>query len=165
MIRPLYRAPGMPLQAHLAHPHRPEGATIDGTAGDCLRTAFAGALGLDRDTVPHFVGLTEAGWWWELQRWMREHVDRNVYLWTTDVWREYRAAGNAPTYPGRPYVVVDGPSPRGTFNHAVVADLDLNVVHDPHPLGVGITDVQYVWVLADGTYWQPPPRHALEAAA
>ena len=41
-----------------ANDHRPE----DGIWGDCHRTAYAMALGLDRDTVPHFM---DCGVSWE----------------------------------------------------------------------------------------------------
>lgn len=46
------------------------------------------------------------------------------------------------------YVLLSGPSPRGNFYHAVVGDTDFNMVHDPHPSGVGILLVEdfFVWI-------------------
>lgn len=163
MRRPCYRHPGMPLQRYLADPARGDGNTADGMPGDCYRTAFAGALGLQRDAVPHFVGYSwpEAAWWWEVQRWAAAQWGRTVYTWTPDVWREHRARGDEPLYPGgRPYLVASGPSPRGTFHHSVVVDLDLNQVHDPHPLGMGLAELQTLDVMLPAD-WQPPPRRAL----
>lgn len=165
MRRPYYRAAGMPLQRYLADPARGDGHTADGMAGDCYRTALAGALGIVRDSVPHFVAMpsARAAWWWEVQRWANEQYGRNVYGWAPDVWLEQRAAGADLTYPGgRPYVVVSGPSPRGPFGHSVVADLELNIVHDPHPLGMGLVRIDLVEVLLAAD-WQPPARLAIEA--
>lgn len=164
MRRPFYRHAAMPLQRFLADPARGDGYTADGMAGDCYRTALAGALGRPRDTVPHFVNMptVDAEWWWELQRWTREEYGRCVYGWQPDKWLEHRAAPETRYPGGRPYVVVSGPSPRGPFHHAVVADLDLNIVHDPHPLGMGLTRIDLVDVLLEAD-WPPPPRRALEA--
>lgn len=161
MRRPYYRAAGMPLQRYLADPARGDGHTADGMAGDCYRTALAGALGIARDAVPHFVSYS--AWWWEVQRWTLEQYGRNLYGWAPDVWLKHRADGTETRYPGgRPFVVVSGPSPRGAFYHSVVADLDLTIVHDPHPLGVGIERIDLVEVLLPAE-WQPPSRLALEA--
>lgn len=165
MRRPYYRHPAMPLQRYLADPARGDGHTADGMAGDCYRTALAGALGLARDAVPHFVSYSsvDAAWWWEVQRWAAAQYGALVYSWHPDAWLERRAEGLEPRYPGgRPFVVVDGPSPRGAFYHSVVADLDLNVVHDPHPLGVGLTRVDTVNVILP-LEWTPPARKALKA--
>lgn len=163
MRRPFYRAPGMPLQRWLADPARGDGSASDGTPGDCFRTSFAGALGLPRDSVPHFVGMSERGavWWWELQRWGVETFGCNIYNWTPKAWER----NGRPGYPGgRGFVVLGGPSPRGAFAHAVVGNHDLDVVHDPHPLGVGLTAVDTVFVMRLGD-WAPPERRALEAKA
>lgn len=163
--RPFYRAAGMPLQRYLACPIRRDGHTADGMAGDCLRTAIAGALGLERDTVPHFVSMptVSAEWWWELQRWAREQLgDVIVYAWSPERWREV-AADYDLSYPGgRPFTVIGGPSPRGPFDHAMVGDLDLEPVHDPHPLGMGLRRVDEVYAFVEAK-WDPPARHALEA--
>lgn len=164
MIRRHYRRPDMPLQRFLADPARGDGDTADGTPGDCYRTALAGALGLTRNAVPHFVGYTEVRsvWWWEVQRWAAAQWGLSVHCWHPDRWAKERADGTEPRYPGgRPYVVVSGPSPRGPFHHSVVADLDLDVVHDPHPLGMGIASIDSVDVFLPPAGWTPPPRLAL----
>lgn len=167
MRRKFYRHPAMPLQRYLADPARNDGQTADGMPGDCFRTALAGALGIVRDAVPHFVSYSweSAAWWWEVQRWSAAQYGRNVYTWNPDVWFQHRTAGTAPLYPGdRPFVVVSGPSPRGPFHHSVVADLNLQIVHDPHPLGMGLKSIDSVDVMLAAD-WAPPPRKALAAAS
>lgn len=162
--RPFYRAPGMPLQRFLACPRRNDGHTADGMPGDCYRTALAGALGLPRDAVPHFVAITElrSEWWWEVQRWTAAQYGRNLYGWAPDVWRQHRADDTATLYPGdRHYLVASGPSPRGHFHHSIVVDLDLEPVHDPHPLGMGLSRIDLVEVLLPMD-WTPPARTAIE---
>lgn len=169
MRRPVFQRADMPTQRWLADPRRTDGASWDGTMGDCFRTAFAGALGLPRDDVPHFVGMAEgyAAWWRELNDWSGRNYGSVVAYWDTDRWQATRAEhpDRLPVYPGRRgYVVVSGPSPRGPFHHACVADLDLNVVHDPHPLGMGLESVSHVYVMAPGV-WLRENRRALTARA
>lgn len=164
MRRRFHRHPDMPLQRHLGDPARGDGNTADGVPGDCFRTAMAGALGRPRDSVPHFLTYAGTQWWWELQRWTLEHYAANLDVCPPDMWHKLRSRDRVTSYvPGRPYIVVSGPSPRGSFHHAVVADLDLNIVHDPHPLGEGLAQVDAVMVFRPAD-WTPPPRRALTVA-
>lgn len=170
MIRRVYQHPEMPHQKYLANPHRPEGATADGILGDCWRTALAGALGRDRDDVPHFVNMSDRTgfWWFETNRWLQEEYGALIYCCDPDRWHSMLAKD--PDHPdtfypgGRPFVVVSGPSPRGAFSHACVADRNLDVIHDPHPLGVGLERVEMAYVVRLDV-WRMAPRRALTAAA
>jgi hypothetical protein len=116
-----------------------------GIPHDCLRAAVASLTGAGYDEVPHFALYPE--WWWDVLRtWARGRgrdfaclapVDGQIRQFILDA-------------PDPPLLIAAGPSPRGpSSRHVVLVDLDLALVHDPHPSGAGLVEVDEVYVLVD----------------
>ncbi len=117
--------------------------------GDCWRTALAILLGIERDTVPHFLHLYQepapedpnlsARWFTESQAWVEANVPGYVlrsYEVKFPFWLDGRVPDRA-----YPHVVLTGKSPRGVWNHCVVVDaVTGDLAHDPHPAGGGVLD-------------------------
>lgn len=115
-----------------------------GPPGDCLRACVATLLDQPYDQVPHFA--LAADWWDELRRWARTSGgDFGCVTPTAGRPQVLYAPG---TWPG--LLIAAGPSPRAVpgerRRHAVVADVDLTVVHDPHPSRAGLLNVDEVYV-------------------
>lgn len=164
-------------QRHTASIRRRDGHTIDGTPGDCFRATVASILDEPDDlAVPHFV--KGPNWWGRLRRWSVEHhgVDWR-YAWDDPAYERGRVGKIKPGYVDLPdwayhasevtgrMVVVSGHSPRGSFLHSVVGNVETGVVWDPHPSRAGLLDVTDVLVPVPG-YWAigyPPPVLALPA--
>jgi hypothetical protein len=138
------------LQIHADPRRRPPGAH-DGIPGDCLRACVASLLDVPYDTVPHF--HLYASWWETLRRWTREHhggdfapltpVDGTVRPMLAEL-------------VGDELLIGTGPSPRGADRrHAVLVDVDLALVHDPHPSDAGVLTVDEVYV-PTLPYWPGP---------
>lgn len=135
-------------QTILADPVRNDGHDANGVPGDCYRTAIACLLDAAAPTdVPHFVEAGDA-WWDETQKWVRARGDALYYLpvpvpedWQE--WWDYHSQR-------LDHVILSGPSPRGTFGHAVVGTPNLEVVHDPHPSRAGLTGVTGIEVYLKG---------------
>lgn len=117
-------------------------AHSESDAGDCLSACLATVLDVPLDEVPVFVA--EQDWFGSLTSWLDGRGFALVFL--------QFSAGSWPWIPpsGLP-LVVGGPSPRGAFGHAVVAewgDDGMRVVHDPHPSRAGLGgDLNRVYVL------------------
>lgn len=123
-------------QRYFASIRRRDGHTIDGTPGDCLRASVATVLRLPYDDVPHFAMFRRT--WWET---MRLHAQRFGLDWACVV-----DLSTTKIPPGES-VIACGPSPRGPFWHAVVADRTGRVIHDPHPSRAGLASVEEFLVL------------------
>lgn len=136
-----------------------------GILGNCYQACLASVLGIPLDTVPHFVALhgpeqLGAGpiWWAEARRWIRREHDRDLAMF--DITPEHPTPCSM--YAGEPadwqaFGIGSVPSPRGPFEHAVVVNLDGDVVHDPHPsrasMGGTITVVDLLFRIDD--VWNP----------
>lgn len=121
----------MHTQTILADPERGDGNDINSVPGDCWKACVASLLGVqDYDSVPHFVALDD--WWGETHR----------YIWDTtgQVLRKWRDKGYISD--GIDLLIGVGPSPRGDFYHAVIVDREGKLIHDPHPSGMGILEVE-----------------------
>lgn len=122
-------------QQHLASIRRRDGHTIDGIAGDCLKACVASIIGVDNyDDVPHFAQFRDS--WWAK---MRLHGRAAGFDWAA--WAPDDFADVTEAFPARQLVILSGPSPRGPWWHCVVGDLDLNLVHDPHPSRAGLISI------------------------
>ena len=114
--------------------------------GDCLRACVASVLELEPYQVPHFVELSMkiSGYNWpvELAAWLAKR-DLVPQWWS----------GPPGGFDG--HAIVTGPSPRGDWNHAVVARVEptgvsqarWSMVHDPHPSRAGLAsydDVEFL---------------------
>lgn len=113
--------------------------------GDCLRAAMATIMDRSLLEVPHFVETPGEGaeWWAELVGFVRRVSlgTHTILCYDADEWPE---GVNTLDYG----VVLTGPSPRGDFHHAVVADpATLSIVHDPHPSRAGLLGKSQVYAL------------------
>lgn len=140
-------------QRYLAE--RPDGHTLDGTPGDCYRTALAAVVSLARDEVPHFAQY--------------HRFDDAVRRWVRDTFEGYDLGWYLPTpwplvespSPIQQLAIATGPSPRGDWMHCVVIDaVTGDLVHDPHPSGEGLAgDITCIDLLVP-TY-DPAPEAAI----
>lgn len=142
---------------------RPDGHNAAGIAGNCLQTAVASLLDLDVDEVPHFALYPD--WFAAMRRWARGRGGDFTMFYVPMV-TEYVDAWRSNSEFGRQnglHALLSGPSPRGPFWHVVVGNVDLEVVHDPHPSRAGLTAVGDV-ILYCEPYDPPPVTLELEAA-
>lgn len=106
------------------------------TYGNCFAACVASILELDLADVPELSAGdhtdTNARWLRTLNDWLR--TKDMAYLEIGSLPPDDYAYLNISTY----HIVV-GPSPRGSYNHAVVG-LNGKIVHDPHPDGSGLLD-------------------------
>lgn len=114
--------------------------------GDCLAACVATVLGLTLDDVPNFCSA-EGDWWGQFQLWLSRY--NLVAIEVVASFAELAAARKplpiANLTDGTP-VILTGSSPRGDWNHSVVAIYEATAatadmparasflyVHDPHP--------------------------------
>lgn len=142
-------------QRHYACPGRGDGHDCNGIPGDCLRTAVACVVGAAPWTLTHYA--QRADWWRAMRMEARERWGQDWACLPLPDGEQLRQGmgGGWQFAPGRHRVVSCGPSPRGAFYHVCVADIvaeegadDLRIehVHDPHPLGMGLTAVRELLV-------------------
>jgi hypothetical protein len=144
-------------QLILADPRRGDGHDANGNQGDCWRTCIATVLGLHPLDVPNFVqqySWMEAARLWLAPRGMDYGVTPGA---------EY-VLDHPEIYDGR-LLIATGPSPRGDWMHCVVVDHQLNLVHDPHPSGAGITSIAVVELIVGEWLFPRPHQLQLEAAS
>jgi hypothetical protein len=92
--------------------------------GNCLQACLASIFDLDLEEVPEF-GI-EDGWFEEFEDWCVERFG----LQPIDI--DIPSTGEFFTPIG--LHMINGKSPRGDWNHAVVADSG-DIIHDPYPEG------------------------------
>lgn len=132
------------IQQIIGDPARGDGHDVNGRPGDCWKTCIAAVLNIaNLDEVPHFVEAED--WWTATQLFIRAHLGDNFSLrWWTAV----------DAIPGSPaFLIAAGDSPRGDFQHAVVAGSSGAMVHDPHPSGLGLKGEpsEYFAIVNDST--------------
>lgn len=161
--------PGVPLEriSQANTDHKQPG---EGMPGDCLRAAVASLLGMGRLDVPHFAAIDfgveegdvpEGGnrrhaWWWAMLGWAASlQPSFDVIPCHGDRWPDPDRTDD----PLKGCYILSGRSPRGPWNHSVVARAG-EVVWDPHPSREGILGrVQAdVWVLRSAAI--PTPEQA-----
>lgn len=105
---------------------------IPGVPGDCFRACVASIMNLPLEGVPHFMLFGD--------KWFDTFV-----LWIGLQGYDVRFATDADEVPADRFYILSGKSPRGAFNHAVVARNGA-VVHDPHPDRTGVESfVSAIW--------------------
>jgi hypothetical protein len=97
-------------------------------AGDCWRVCIANLLDVPRVLVPHFVQLHDTEWLEATQEWLT--AKHRVRLEVTALPADGALFGRT---------IIIGGSPRGDHGHAVLGDIEGNVLHDPHPSRDGLT--------------------------
>ncbi|WP_458317138.1 hypothetical protein [Mycolicibacterium brisbanense] len=117
-----------------------------GTVGDCWRACIASVIGCPITEVPHFVRDHGTEWFEATNTWLTAQCGETVLYAPGEPW----AADELSTITRRPYIILNGGSPRGEFAHCVVADVATGaVVHDPHPSRNGITSITGAFALVD----------------
>jgi hypothetical protein len=141
---------------------RQDGHDDHGNPGDCLRACIATVTGLPYELVPHFA--QHVSWWDYMRRWARRRGADWACVLPVD--GSIRHAFEDPDRrAGKGWYIGSGPSPRGPFRHVVVVDADLQLVHDPHPSGAGVTVVDEVFVWCQPLEQEPQPLTLIGAAA
>lgn len=109
----------------------------DGRMGNCLQAAIASILDLDLDQVPHFAEQDIKGgvYWWNA-----------LCDWAEKMGYQVLDTPNKRSVSG--YTLACGKSPRGYFNHIVVA-YDGETVWDPYPGGTGVERIIEHYVFLD----------------
>lgn len=128
-------------QTIVADPARGDGNDADGRPGDCWKTCIASLLDVPLDEVPHFLELEgEDGWWVGTQMFIKKHLGQDTELrW----WLSLEEVPKDIKVPG--YLIAAGDSPRGDFQHAVIASVAGDTVHDPHPSRAGLKGIPNEW--------------------
>jgi hypothetical protein len=130
-------------QQYPADPTRPDGLSVDGRQGDCLRACIASVTETAYDLVPHFAEDGPA-WWDNWRRWTRRTLGYDVGTMLPEHGRIDHLLG---CDPGDVVAIASGPSPRRpSVRHAVVVDGWLRLLHDPHPSRAGLPAVDEVYV-------------------
>lgn len=113
-----------------------------GTVGDCWRACIASVIGCPIAEVPHFVrDHGDDGWFEATNAWLAARCGETIRYAPVETWPPDLSTR-------RPYVILNGGSPRGEFAHCVVADAASgDMVHDPHPSRDGITSVTGAFAL------------------
>jgi hypothetical protein len=118
--------------------------------GDCLRAAMATITDRALLEVPHFVETpgTIQDFWDEVRGYV-ERVTLGTHMIECYDAADWLAWNKPAQVRAMKYaVILTGPSPRGAFSHAVVADpVTLEVIHDPHPTRAGILSAGQVYAL------------------
>lgn len=143
------------FQTILADPERADGHNTEGIAGNCYQAALASVLELPLEQVPHFAQDMER-WQETSSAWLSArgiirsfYVDENLAGLTYPLYIE---AGSdwwgTPASGAILGVLGAGPSPRGPFRHVVVLSPESGLmIHDPHPSGAGVLEVDEVELL------------------
>ena len=106
---------------------------MDNKKGDCFRACVASIFELPIEEVPNFVDVptdSKHGWWPAV---IQFFVERGYYPLPFEI-GDFTSGGWALP---EGYQIISGESPRGNWDHAVVAK-DGKIVHDPHPEGTGL---------------------------
>ena len=142
---------------------REDGHTAAGLPGNCLQAAVASLLDLEVDQVPHFALYVD--WFAAMRRWARDTREGDFTYFEFPVPEQYATAWESVVAWGREHdahLLLSGPSPRGPFWHVVVGNVDLEVVHDPHPSRAGLVEVRDAIVYC-APYDPPPLTRELQA--
>lgn len=142
-------------QLVLADLARGDGHDVTGEPGDCWRTSIACILGLHPATVPNFARFYS--WMDEARLWL---ADRGLDYGVTPspAW----VLENSDAYPVDQLFIATGQSPRGDWRHCVVMNRALELIHDPHPSGDGLANIQIVELITTWPLFPRPRRLELE---
>lgn len=124
--------------------------------GDCWRACLAILLDLDIEEVPHFLHVYPGPGieWWHKSI---DFVEEKLPGWTLVCVDSEYPVYNIPEASPR-YVIASGQSPRGAWDHAVIADASTGeMVWDVHPSGAGILTRGDVHVLTRVSASTPQP--------
>lgn len=103
--------------------------------GNCFSACVATILGITLEDVPYFMGDFEeedkAAWFERFRLWLKPHGYWPINF-KLDDWEPP---------PDAVYILSAG-SPRGDWDHSVVAKGGKNIVHDPHPSRAGLVRLE-----------------------
>lgn len=97
--------------------------------GNCFAACLASLLEIPLEEVPDLTHETDSSWWGVVEKWLRL---RGLYA-VNFVCR----GKDLDTFVPPGLHILNGPSPRGAFDHSVVAR-GREIVHDPHPSRAGL---------------------------
>jgi hypothetical protein len=112
--------------------------------GDCLSACVASILELSLEEVPHFCH-PEANWPHNYRDWFGDRGLVAIELKWPPAVNDVKMRMSLPL---GTYFIAHGISPRGPWQHAVVAVIDdsdpqgWSIVHDPHPAGGGLIELK-----------------------
>lgn len=108
-----------------------------GRKGNCFQAAIASIVEKPLNEVPHFAAIEDDTWWDQTC----EFLEENGY-------KLFDCSPEELPHVKDNFVLVVGKSPRGV-NHSVIYK-NGKLAHDPHPSRLGITDVVWCAVVANG---------------
>jgi len=140
------------------------GMNPEGESGDCFRTCVAMLLGLERDAVPNFTKYDIDTWEYELGRWLGV---RDLACIVVDINSEKTQWPHGHHGTRSTCVILGCDSPRGNYGHSVVGRvscgkdriLNIDVVHDPYPGGVGVVGINTIFYIVPRTIPPLPSRN------
>lgn len=106
---------------------------VDKDKGNCMQAVVASLFEVDLNNVPDFLNFGD-DWFWEFLYYFRDKGYKPSYIYKNknydlkDV-AIFDGGVNGYFYASVPSATFDG------LTHAVVVNMDLNVVHDPNPNG------------------------------
>jgi len=100
--------------------------------GNCFAACIASLLEIDLDSVPDFYLLFQANWFDKFNEWLHPLGFSAIII-------SHHAIHQEVGLPSDCYYLMGGMSPRGIM-HSVIG-LDGKMVHDPHPSGEGLVNV------------------------
>ena len=114
----------------------------DAEKGDCFAACIASVLEVDLSTLPNFVVWLghDHEWWARTQKYLHDRFGVTLF---------FSESPERHWLPDYVLTIAAGPGPRG-HRHCCVYD-GTGLVHDPHPSGDGLLEVQShdVFVLTD----------------
>lgn len=107
--------------------------TFGDPGGDCFSACVASLMHLTIDQVPYFMGDTD--WYARFEKWLAAYALYPLCLVSFQYDERFHG-----------FYIMGGKSPRGNFQHSVIAKRGM-IVHDPHPSRAGLISVQRATLL------------------
>ena len=107
---------------------------VDPSHGNCMQAVTASLFDLELDEVPNFIEFGDE-WYWQMMEFYRERTGVHCCNITGDL----EKLRNVARFDGGINGYFDGTVKSKIFDnvyHAVVVDVDMNIVHDPNPDGI-----------------------------
>ena len=127
--------------------------TVDKDHGNCMQAVVASLFDLELNEVPNFIEINK--WFFEMEKFFESHGYTdicNIYKGRHGLEELKKIAKFDKGVNGYFYATVNSKFFEGV-THAVVVDIDLNIVHDPNPNDVYLSctpdDIEGIMVVHD----------------